>query len=180
LRVSKTIFGKGPLLRIVGISLGIGGLVVAGAKLAFPLMPLNFVGPALLAIPLMLAYCAVMVGLHVLLRPQVRLDGKRISRFHGQTGRSVNVQDITRARLVILSAEHVQLRVKSEKRTLTTALPASIELRQLLRFLPDLEVADKRAVFAAIRREVDAGRVSSNSMAAPRTGLCTSPPLARQ
>lgn len=151
-RIVPSIFGIAPVTRIVGISLFIAAVLCISFKIAIPQMQFDFLWQALLAIPAMFVYLAIMLCLDCFLPGQVKLNAIAITYSNGRiTGRTL-ISDIEKARFVVFSDEHLLLRLYLRGKSKKIPIPPTLDLEELAALLPAIEIVDARGRFQRVRK----------------------------
>ena len=126
--------------RVTVICFLAGTAVVVGCKLAFPLLQLDFLWRAIVAIPSLYFFLAGLLLAYVVLPPRVEVRPDRILISHGQVVRRVNASSVISTRIVIFSADKTRLRItysdKSRRRSRTIGVSRTIDLNELYDLLP--------------------------------------------
>lgn len=162
-KLAPVVFGIRTIVRITVVSLLIGAGICVAAKLAFPQIQLAFVWKAVLAIPAMFAYVGSYFGVRLLIPAQVKITEEYIFYSTGDSGWRINLSEIESSKLIVYSAEHVQvvIRAKGSVRKLALSPTTALELLKLL--LGSIAVVDKRAEFQTARRLVETMRSAKNA-----------------
>ena len=160
-KLVPTVFGVGPIVRIVGVSTIVGAAICAGVKLAFPLIQLGFAWQALLAIPAMFAYVGIWFLVHLMVPGQATINEKYISHSAVQSGWRVEFSHIESSRLIIFSPDHIRLIIRTDGETRKLAVSSTADLQLLISLLSSTEVLDKRPQFSAARSRVETAQYRS-------------------
>ncbi len=162
-KVVPIVFGSRPIIRITVVSLLIGvGLCVA-AKLAFPQIQLAVAWKAVLFIPAMFAYLGMHFAVRLLVSTQVKITEEYIFCSLGTSAWRINLSEIESSKLIVYSAEHVQVVIRAKGRVRKLALPPTTDLELLKLLLGSIAVVDKRAEFQTARRLVESIRSAKNA-----------------
>ena len=140
LRTARQVLGVRFWLRVSAASAAIFVVLVGLAKWAFPLLPVGDLWKAVVVIPGMFAYLAIMIGLHIALPKFVKVRKDRVLIHHGQTPTMIKADEIQSTRLVFFGDGRAVMRItycqKDRRRSLNVAVKPGVDLKKLVELLP--------------------------------------------
>ena len=149
------VFGAGPICRMVGLSLGFGALICVGARFAFPQIQFGVAWKALVAIPIMFACLAGFLLFQLLIPGHIKITKKYVQCSNGQHGWRTNLSEIESSKLVIFSADHIRLIIRTSGRTRRITVSPAADLKQLTDLLGSTVIFDKRGQFKTAQATVN-------------------------
>jgi hypothetical protein len=159
-KLAPSVLGFRAIGRIVGISTVLGSAICIGAMVVFPNIPAAFAWQALIAIPAGLAPLFLFFPIHLWIPEMARITEKYVTEQTGQHVWHARLTEIEQAELVVLSDEHLYLRLRVRGKLRRIGVSPNTDLRALTALLNSTFVRDRRQQFAAARLLVEQARTA--------------------
>ncbi len=129
------------LATIIGVSVSVGGCVIAGFRFAFPNIVVPNLWPMVAVLPGLLLVLAMQLSLLTAIKPSVSVNATRIKRTHGETRFQIKMSDLSYVRLYFHTRGRARLKLRHRAiradRIKSVGVPCDLDFDALLASLPD-------------------------------------------
>jgi len=165
--VFRIVFAPRSVIRVTILSLIIAAAIIAWVQVAIPGVQLP-IWKMLLSVPIMYAYMAVMLLLHLVVPTSVKVRKDRIHTTTGKSNWVLKAKDVYRARIVVFAVDRIRLRIfytrKNRRRSRTFGVSPKINLDALCANLPIYpQVWDARNRYRNTKCAIAAGLPATRS-----------------
>jgi len=144
-REFQSVFLSTTFIKLAAISLGLLGLMVLAAKLAFPALQLDFLWRVPVSLVVLWGFMWFYFAVLLAIPPVINIRDKYINGAHGQAGWVYKREEVTKSRIVIFAHDRIRLRFFAKGSSRVFGVAEKINLKELEAFLPGtVEVWDAR------------------------------------